>query len=138
MDADRISYRTRRDFNFRASSIAPRGWKVAEGRSMAVGLRVLGDNGRQCIGNNTVETGNNGQLSRTIELASYLTARWRRSSANWFPMLPPLPRDKTASPVSSSSSASSPTVSCAFSFLNLSHIRWRRVSTFLILANELN
>lgn len=38
---------------------------------------------------------------RTIELASYLAARWRRSSANWFPMLPSLPRDKAASPASS-------------------------------------
>src|SRR5580765_7592113 len=52
-----------------------------------------GDNGGERTGNDTVETGSNGRV--TIELASYLTARWRRSSANWFPMLPPLPRDKT-------------------------------------------
>lgn len=62
---------------------------------MVHGLRVAGDNGgQQRTGNNTVETGSNGRRVDAIEPASYLAARWRRSSANWFPMLPPLPRDK--------------------------------------------
>ncbi|EFN67588.1 hypothetical protein EAG_16270 [Camponotus floridanus] len=40
-----------------------------------------GDNGN-ASGNNTVETGSNGRRVGTIEPASYLAARWRRSSAN--------------------------------------------------------
>lgn len=61
---------------------------------MVHGLRVPAITATR-TGNNTVETGSNGRRVDTIEPASYLAARWRRSSANWFPMLPPLPRDKT-------------------------------------------
>lgn len=98
------------------------------------GLRVLGDNARQCISNNTVETGSNGQFTVLSELASYLTARWRRSSANWFPMLPPLPRDKTALLISSFLlfHRISPAVSHASSLFPVFLVYLDDVSTFLI------